>query len=85
MIQHHNIVKVGCILYLLSKVEISAWTEYLIKRFKEKLEAKVLFVLTVAKINDGTIFKDRDSAKKKVFTPRKKGENIRVHIETIKI
>ena len=45
------------------------------KRFEEKLGAKVLFVLTVTKINNSTIFKDRDSIKKKVFMLRKKGDN----------
>ena len=54
------------------------------KRFKEKLEVKVLFVLTVTKINNGTAFKDRDSTKKKAFTLKKKSENTGVYTETIK-
>ena len=84
MFQHYEIVKIECILHLLRKIEISIQTKYLTKRLEEKLEVKVLFTLTVAKINNGTTFKDGNSMKKKVFTPRKKGKNIGVHAETIK-
>ena len=65
-------------------MEISVQTEYLAKRFEEKLGAKVLFALIVTKINNGTAFKDRNSMKKKTFMLRKKDENMEVCTETIK-
>ena len=77
-------MKIEYILHLTSKIEISTWTKYLIKRLEAKLGVKVLFTLIVSKINNGTIFKDGDSMKKKVFMLRKKEENMKVHIETIK-
>ena len=43
-----------------------------------------MIALAVAKINDKTTFKDGCSAKKKVFVPRKKVENMGGHAETIK-
>ena len=46
------------------------------KRLEKKLGVKVLFALTVTKINDGTIFKNSNSMKKKVIMLRKKAENI---------
>ena len=58
-------------------------TKCLVKKFEEKLGAKVLFVLIVTKINDSTAFKDRDSIKKKAFILRNKGKNMGVYAETI--
>ena len=43
---------------LLAKVEILEQQEYLLKELTQKLDNKVIFTLTVKKINNGTIFKD---------------------------
>ena len=83
-IQRHNAVKIGFILHLITEIEFTEWTEYLLKELKMKLGLNVMLVLIATMINDGTKFKDGKSTRKKVFAPRKKVGNMGVHVETIK-
>ena len=57
-IQRHEVVKIGHIMQLLTKVDISEWQEYLLKELTQKLGTKAMFVLIAIKINDRNTFKD---------------------------
>ena len=62
-IHHYNVAKLGCITCLLIEIEIIRWTEFLQEQVEDISHAKVMFAISIAKINDGTRFKD-DSASK---------------------
>ena len=84
-IQHYNIAKLGYIMCLLTKIEITRWTEFLQQQVEEILQVKVMLAISVANINDGTGFKDDSSNKQTSYrNKKKKVEYWGIHIETIK-
>ena len=60
-IQHYNVAKLGYILYLTPKIDISRWIELLRQKIEECLKAKVPIALSVSNINDRIGFKDNFS------------------------
>ena len=82
--QYPEVVKIGYILFLTPKADITEWTEFLMQLLKEILGINVKFVLVVLKINDGTSFKDNNKRQESKVAKARIGENIAVHIETIK-
>ena len=84
-IQHRSVAKLGCIMCLTTKIEIARWTEFLIKETNEILQTQVLLAISVAKINDGTAFKDDFSNKQPACrNKKKKVEYWGIHVETAK-
>ena len=84
-IQHHSVAKLGCIMCLIAKIEITRWTEFLQKEVEEILKVKAMLAISAAKINDGTAFKDDFSSKQPVHkSKKKKVECCGVHVETAK-
>ena len=79
--QHLEVVKIGYILFLTSKVDI---TEYLIKPLKEMLGINIKFILMVLKINDSILFKDNTKRQGSTVVKVRIGENIAIYIEIIK-
>ena len=71
-------------MFLTPKIEISWWTEFFQDKVEKILQEKVLMALSVAKINDGTGFKDNFGSSLSIPCPKKKTEYWGVHIETIK-
>ena len=55
---HHNITKLGYLMCLTTKVELSCQIEFFQKKIKEILDFEVLMELSVAKISNRTRFKD---------------------------
>ena len=82
--QHPKVVKIGYILFLTPKVDITEWIEILMKPIKEMLGINVKFVLIVSKINDGTLFKDITKRQDSATVKARMGENMAVYVETIK-
>ena len=82
--QYHEVVKVSCILFLISKVDILEWTKFLVKPLKAILGSKVMFILAVLKINYGIIFKDNNKRQESMVVKIRIDKNIRVHAERIK-
>ena len=76
-------------MYLIVKIDIQEQIELIIARLQVNLKSKVekvMFTLSVAKINDEMTYKDNNNMKFKVVASRKKEkDNIAVHIETIKV
>ena len=70
---------------LTTKIEISRWTEIFKEQAKKLMQTDVLLALLLAKINNGTGFKD-DSVSKSLFycAKKKKVEFWIIHIETAK-
>ena len=62
-IQHYNVTKLGYIMCLVTKIELTRWTEFLLERVEAIVQSKVMLAISVAKINDGTGFKDDASNK----------------------
>ena len=83
-VQHHDVVKLGYIMFLTPKIELSRWTEFLQDKVQKILQEKVLMALSVAKINDGTGFKDNSGKGPSISRPKKKTDYWGVHIETVK-
>ena len=83
-VQHHDVVKLGYIMFLTPKIELSRWTEFLQDKVQKILQEKVLMALSVAKINDGTGFKDNSGKSPSFSRPKKKTDYWGVHIETVK-
>ena len=84
-VQHHNVAKLGYMICLTTKAEISRWTEFFKKKVEEKLKEKVLLALSLSKINDGTGFEDSTSTTATTsYTRKKKIEYWGMHLETIK-
>jgi len=82
-IQHHSVAKLGYIMCLTTKIEIARWTEFFTKETNEILQTQVLLAISVAKINDGTAFKDDFGKKQPTCTnKKKKAECWGIHIET---
>ena len=48
------------------------------------LGSKVKFILVVSKINDGALFKDNNKRQESALVKARTGDNIAVHVETIK-
>ena len=70
---------------LLTKIEITRWTEFFQERVEAIVQSKVMLAISVAKINDRTGFKDDSSNKQASFRNKKnKIEHWGVHIETTK-
>ena len=84
-VQHHDAVKLGYVMCLTTKIELSRWTEFFEASAKHILNEKALLALSLAKVNDGTSFKD-DASKKAAsnHTRKKKVEYWGMHIEMIK-
>ena len=83
--QHHDAAKLGYVMCLTTKIEISRWAEFFEERAEKILNEKTLLALSLAKINDGTIFKDGVSnAAVANHTRKKKVEYWGMHLETIK-
>lgn len=75
-IQHCDAVKLGYIMCLATKAEISLWAEFFQKQVEEILKTKVLLAISAAKINDGTGFIDDSTSKSSSLrTKRKKVEH----------
>ena len=53
IVQHHDVAKLGCIMFLTTKLEIPRWTEFFQKRINDLVEDRALIALSVSKINDG--------------------------------
>jgi len=84
-IQHHSVAKLGYIMCLTTKIEIARWTEFFTKETNEILQTQVLLAISVAKINDGTAFKDDFSNKQPTCrNKKKKVEYWGIHVETTK-
>ena len=84
-IQHHSVAKLGYIMCLTTKIEIARWTEFFTKETNEILQTQVLLAISVAKINDGTAFKDDFSKKQPTHrNKKKKVEYWGIHVETTK-
>ena len=84
-IQHRSVANLGHIMCLITKIEIARWTEFLIKEIEEISKTKVLLAISVAKINDGTAFKDDFSNKQPANRNKKiKVEHWDIHVETTK-
>ena len=71
-VQHHDVVKLGYIMFLTPKIELPRWTEFLQDKVQKILQEKVLMALSVAKINDGIGFKDNSGKGPSVSHPKKK-------------
>ena len=83
--QHHDAAKLGYAMCLTTKIEISRWTEFFEERVEKILNEKVLLALSLAKINDGTSFKDgMSNAAVTNHTRKKKVEYWGMHLETMK-
>ena len=83
-VQHHDVVKLGYMMCLTTKIELSRWTEFFEKRVGEIMKEKVLLALSASKINDGTSFKDGTTTPVKDYAKRKKLEYWGIHLETVK-
>ena len=83
-IQYSEVVKIGYILFLIPKVDITEWIEFLLKPLKKMLEINIRFTLIVSKINDGTSFKDNIKRQGSTTVKARIGENIAVYVEIIK-
>ena len=83
-VQHHDVTKLGYIMFLTPKIELSRQIEFFQDKVEKILQEKVLMALSVAKINDGTEFKDNSSKGSSVSYPKKKTKYWGVHIETVK-
>ena len=84
-IQHYNVTKLGYIMCLVTKIELTRWTEFLLERVEAIVQSKVMLAISVAKINDGTGFKD-DASNKQAWHRNKKTkvEYWGIHVETTK-
>ena len=84
-IQHYNVVKLGYIMCLLTKIETTRWAEFLQKQVEEILKTKVLLAISAAKINDGTGYSDTSNNKQNfIRNKKKKVEYWGIHVETTK-
>lgn len=83
-VQHHDVVKLGHMMCLTTKIELSRWTEFFEKRVAEIMKEKVLLALSVSKINDGTSFKDSATTPATNYAKKKKIEPWGIHLETVK-
>ena len=61
-------------MFLTPKIEISWWTEFFQDKVEKILQEKVLIALSVAKINDGTGFKDNFGSSPSIPRTKKKTE-----------
>ena len=83
-IQHHDVAKLGCLMCLTTKIEISCWTEFFKEQLKKIMQTEMLLALSVAKINNKTGFKDNSVSKPSFYhTKEKKVEYQGIHIETV--
>ena len=82
--QYPEVVKIRCILFLMPKIEIIEWTEFLIRLLKEMLSSKVIFALVVLKINDSIIFKNNNKRQGSITVKAWIDDNMAVHAEIIK-
>ena len=71
-VQHHDAVKLGYAMCLTTKIELSRWAEFFEERAKHTLNEKALLALSLAKINDGTSFRDDASKTAATNCTRKK-------------
>ena len=81
--QHHDVVKLGHIMLLTTKLEIPRWTEFFQKRINELVAGGALIALSASKINDGKGFNNFDSQPTQ-RNKKKKVEHMGAHIETTK-
>ena len=82
--QHPKVVKIDCILFLILKIDIIGWTEFLIRLLNDILGINAKFIQVVSKINDGTLFKGNNNRQGSIAVKVRIGDNIAVHTETIK-
>ena len=82
-VQHHDVVKLGCIVLLTTKLEIPRWTEFFQKRINELVAGGAFTSLSASKINDGKGFNNFGSQPTQ-RNKKKKVEHMGAHIETIK-
>ena len=84
-VQYHDIMKLGYMMCLTTKIKLSYQIEFFQEHVEEILESRVLITLSVAKINNGIGFKDNSSNQLSSYQPKKKKvEYWRIHIETVK-
>lgn len=84
-IQHCHAVKLGYIMRLTTKAEISRWKEFFQNQVEEILQTKVQLAISAARINDGTGFADDSTSKSSSLrTKRKKVNCWGAHIEIVK-
>ena len=43
--QHHEVVRIGYIMFLVTGIDIAKWTQFLIKRIEEVLQEKIKLAL----------------------------------------
>ena len=41
-VQHHDIAKLGCIMFLTTKADVTRWTEFFLEKIEKALKEKVL-------------------------------------------
>ena len=66
------------------KVDITIWIEFLIRLLKKILGRKVKFALVVSKIIDSISIKNNSKRQGSVVVKARMGENVDMHVETIK-